>query len=273
MNTFDPFVPGDKPTEEGLRLDRFLARAGRGMGLTLCLHSRHARCILPERRRTHRAPYCLRIKDSHSERCVAFDLVETHRALRAEPDGRIQTCPFGVTEIVMPVLADGLWAGALFAGPCWRGESCPTGSGLIPVRGRQWLEDRRALLRAVAREVGFMLGAAAVGDRDSRRERIADWLRKHAAEPAPAASLARHLSLSPSRARHAVRELFGCSVGALIREARMREAAHILRTTPLPIGEVAWRVGYADQNYFTRVFTGLFRISPRVWRRRHALEP
>ncbi len=273
MKTHDPFGPVEAPSEEGLRLDRFLARAGRGMGLTLCLHARHARCVLPERRRTHRAPYCLRIKASHSERCIAFDLVETHRALRSEQDGRIQTCPFGVTEIAMPVMADGQLAGVLFAGPCWRGKACPAGSGLVPVRGRQWLEDRRVLLRAVAREVGFMLGAAAAGDRESRRERIAHWLQQHATEEATVAMLAKHLSLSPSRTRHAVRELFRCSVGELIREARMREAAHILRTTPLPIGEVAWRVGYADQNYFTRVFTRVFRVSPRIWRRRHALEP
>lgn len=261
-------------TENGAHLERFLAQVGRAMGLELVLHARQTRYTLPERRRTHRAPYCLRMKAAQGERCVAFDLVETHRALRGEPNGRIQTCPFGVTEIAVPVLVDGLLIGVLFAGSCWRGKSCPPDSGLIPLRRAGWLEDRLALMRAVARDVGVMLGEpGTINPQDMRRERISAWLRTHAAQPAPASQLARHLSLSPSRMRHAVHELFGCSVGELIRNARLREAAHLLRTTPWRVGDVAWHVGYADQNYFTRLFTRVYGMCPRQWRRHHTLEP
>ncbi|PWQ88331.1 AraC family transcriptional regulator, partial [Enterococcus faecium] len=58
----------------------------------------------------------------------------------------------------------------------------------------------------------------------------------------------------------------GRTVGAWIAERRMAEARALLRGTDLSIGEVARRVGMADQGYFTRQFRRVHGASPRVWR-------
>ncbi|ROP60920.1 AraC-like DNA-binding protein [Curtobacterium sp. ZW137] len=54
----------------------------------------------------------------------------------------------------------------------------------------------------------------------------------------------------------------GTSVAAWIRNARMREAAELLRTSGLRVGEVARAVGFTDPLYFSRVFRATFGEPP-----------
>ncbi|WP_193106646.1 AraC family transcriptional regulator [Brachybacterium sp. FME24] len=57
----------------------------------------------------------------------------------------------------------------------------------------------------------------------------------------------------------------GSSVTAWVRSARMQEAATLLRTTGLRVGEVARLVGYEDQLYFSRVFRARFSVPPSAY--------
>ncbi len=49
---------------------------------------------------------------------------------------------------------------------------------------------------------------------------------------------------------------------------RVDEARKLLKETTLSIGEISERVGYSDQNYFTRVFKRYESVSPSVYRAR-----
>lgn len=70
------------------------------------------------------------------------------------------------------------------------------------------------------------------------------------------AAIARELSIS-TRHLHRVLARGGISFSGVLREVRTSAAASLLtssETRDLPIGEIAWRVGYTDQSHFARVF-------------------
>jgi AraC-like DNA-binding protein len=247
-----------------------LRQAGEAMGLNLSFHDLlHRARKVPVSWRQHRAAYCVRRKAIAEPECAAFDGTEVRGVLRGLPAGRIHECPFGVTELAVPVAERGLMVAVLFAGPIWQRRTRPPAPGMVVRPGRAWLENRLVLLRGVARLLGELLVRDDEAGSGERRLAITRYIQEHMAEPVHLSALSHHLSLSPSRARHAVREIFDQSFSELVRSFKLQEAAHLLRTTALPIGEVAARVGFEDQSHFTRVFGRHLRQTPRAYRREH----
>ena len=241
-------------------------------GLRLCLHDRLGRTGLPPRFRVHSHPACVAAKAKDEPACVQFDVRETGRALAGAAAGRIQTCPLGHAEAVVPVFCEGLQAGVLFAGPCWTGKGAPPHAALIRPAGPGWLPDRHVMLRAVATELGRLLSGRQDPTPASRRQRILTFLHDRLAEPVTLGELAVAVGLSPSRTGHLVRELFGMTFPRLGYSVKLREAARLLASTDLTIGEVAQHVGFVDPNYFTRVFSQEYGVSPKQYRRQFPAE-
>ncbi|MBQ8932249.1 MAG: helix-turn-helix domain-containing protein [Ruminiclostridium sp.] len=48
---------------------------------------------------------------------------------------------------------------------------------------------------------------------------------------------------------------------------RLTEAARLLRSTLLPINEIARRVGYEDSLYFSKRFSRRYKTSPSAFRK------
>lgn len=61
----------------------------------------------------------------------------------------------------------------------------------------------------------------------------------------------------------------GRSYDALLEDARRRLAQQMLRSTGMPLAEIASLLGYGTQGNFTRAFVRWFGEAPRSWRRRH----
>ena len=53
---------------------------------------------------------------------------------------------------------------------------------------------------------------------------------------------------------------------AYLRAMRLEEARRLLHVTDCNISEIAYSVGYRDPNFFTRVFTKEFGVSPKRMR-------
>lgn len=268
-NVLQPVAPQEKIVAQA---EQLLLRAGRVMGLLVCFHDRLNRVAIRRALKVHRSRFCRNIKRRHGVQCMAFDLDATHQALAGVPDGRIQTCPFGATEIAVPVFVGGVYAGVLFAGPCWtrRTTRTPDSSLVIPPT-RTWLADRLTMMRGVARELAALLAEPRA--QDVRSGLVLQYLQDRMAEAVYLVALARHLSLSPSRARHMVKEVFGIHFSALAQSVKTQEAARLLRTTDLTVSEVSARVGIDDANYFSRIFHRSTGAAPRDYRRRHRVSP
>ena len=69
---------------------------------------------------------------------------------------------------------------------------------------------------------------------------------------------------SPSTSRGA----YGETPIEFVHRVRLRLAAHLLRTTALPIKVISASVGYASRSYFTRAFRTMHHLDPRSFRAR-----
>lgn len=73
-------------------------------------------------------------------------------------------------------------------------------------------------------------------------------------------------SLSSSYLAHFFKNEYGKNISEYITETRIRNAKMLLGTTDLPVGEVAYKCGFIDANYFSRKFRQLVGNSPRKYR-------
>jgi AraC family transcriptional regulator len=85
--------------------------------------------------------------------------------------------------------------------------------------------------------------------------------------------LAGLVRLSGSHFARAFKASFGCAPHAYLVARRVAHAKDLLRTTGLPLCEIALICGMADQAHFSSVFRRSAGQSPSAWRRRHRAPP
>ena len=98
-------------------------------------------------------------------------------------------------------------------------------------------------------------------------ERVVSLCHADPVKPLDVAGMARAAGYS----RHHFSRVFaaheGVPPGQFVMRLRMEQAARLLRADPAPIKTIARRSGFADPNYFGKVFRRYFGIGPRDFRR------
>ena len=56
-------------------------------------------------------------------------------------------------------------------------------------------------------------------------------------------------------------------IAEYIRRRRLHKAKKLLKMTDLPISQIALAVGFADYNYFSRIYKKAYGKSPRYYRK------
>lgn len=75
------------------------------------------------------------------------------------------------------------------------------------------------------------------------------------------------MKVSPVYLSRILKQELGASFISLVTMMRMEQATHLLAGTDLPIHEIAGRVGYVSQHYFSTAFKKMFGISPNQYRK------
>lgn len=101
----------------------------------------------------------------------------------------------------------------------------------------------------------------------SRREIILTFINSNLDKPLMVSDLAEVLNLSNSRTGHVVKELFNMTCPELIMSTKLQEAAHLLYMTDRSIIDISARLGFSDQNYFTKVFKKQMGTTPLKYRK------
>jgi AraC-like DNA-binding protein len=78
--------------------------------------------------------------------------------------------------------------------------------------------------------------------------------------------LSRTLGLSKYRFSKLFRKTTGMTAVQYLTKIRMEKAMELLRNTKLNLQEIALRTGYANDNYFNKVFRKLTGVSPGQFR-------
>ncbi|MEM7105913.1 MAG: ATP-binding protein [Bacteroidota bacterium] len=79
--------------------------------------------------------------------------------------------------------------------------------------------------------------------------------------------LCRAVKLSRAQLHNKLKALTGLSTSIFMRNFRLQKAKTLLDTTDFNVSEVAYKVGFKDPNYFTRVFTERYGSSPSKTRK------
>lgn len=103
---------------------------------------------------------------------------------------------------------------------------------------------------------------------DQRINRIDDYFEKHFSEPAGEEALAQTLHLSRRQLDRVLRKHYGMGYRQKLILARMDHAAWLLRTTALPVSQIADQVGYTSDSAFFQVFRRQFGMTPSQYRQR-----
>ncbi|HEY6361170.1 MAG TPA: helix-turn-helix domain-containing protein [Vicinamibacterales bacterium] len=90
--------------------------------------------------------------------------------------------------------------------------------------------------------------------------------RRYAESRLTLTSVARSLGLSPSRLTALIKAATGRTFGVRLHARRVEETARLLLTTPTPIKEIAWRVGYGRTSELDRHFRRRFQVRPSEYR-------
>lgn len=96
--------------------------------------------------------------------------------------------------------------------------------------------------------------------------RTLSFLRKNYSRMCSLEELSREAGLSPCYLSRLFREEVGENISSFVSRLRTEKAAQLLRDSSLPVQNISAYVGYADNNYFTKVFKKHFGCTPSEYR-------
>jgi transcriptional regulator GlxA family with amidase domain len=102
---------------------------------------------------------------------------------------------------------------------------------------------------------------------DDPIERLKQRLPARLREDLTAEALAEIAGVSLRTLQRIFRERFDTSPMTWLMEARLLEAARLIRAGDDPVTKIAYRVGFKDPSHFTRRFKARFGVSPNEYRR------
>ena len=102
---------------------------------------------------------------------------------------------------------------------------------------------------------------------DNIPARLRDFLHSHLYKPMPdLAAIAREARRSPAQTIRIFRQATGMTPYHYLLDQKMRAAGNLLFTSDAPVGEIARRLGFQDEYYFSRLFRRIMGRSPRIFR-------
>jgi AraC-like DNA-binding protein len=129
-----------------------------------------------------------------------------------------------------------------------------------------WRVRKAAVLRATAPPPVLRPGEGPASG-DDPIERLKQNLPPRLREDLTAESLAEIAGVSLRTLQRIFRERFDTSPMSWLMEARLLEAARLIRAGDDPVTKIAYRVGFKDPSHFTRRFKSRFGVSPNEYRR------
>ena len=125
---------------------------------------------------------------------------------------------------------------------------------------------RAELMSVIFRQIWLRLMRHVSGsgsdERSSRMQAMLVYLRRNAIAGAGRRELAREFHLTPEYVNQLFREYVGMSPGEVVQRERVSRAVQLLTQGKYSVTEVAFRVGFSDPQYFSRVFQQIMRRPP-----------
>jgi AraC-like DNA-binding protein len=105
------------------------------------------------------------------------------------------------------------------------------------------------------------------GNEVARLDAIRDYLELHCAESLSLDQVSEKLNVSPSTLNHLLKKYYKLTYLGLLTQLRMTKAKQLLRTSHIPVTEIAFQAGFTSLATFNRRFRQDERKSPREFRK------
>jgi AraC-like DNA-binding protein len=248
----------------------------------------------------HQNPYCMHLK---SRRDVWDECILMKGALVARCEREEQPfygmCWCGREELIFPIIVDGVVSAALSVGGFERrgelsefrrrktasrygfddamlrrlGDAAITADdsdapSIQSLFGLAVRELERLYSDVMARRG---IGASIAGHYSTRQYIVAHavaFIRSHYREHIDAGAVARFCHCSVSTLSHLFKRSTGMSIREFLNTMRIEQACDLLARSNQPITAIALEIGFADSNYFSRVFRRIRGVSPSQYRTR-----
>lgn len=86
------------------------------------------------------------------------------------------------------------------------------------------------------------------------------------------ADVANYISLSTRQVSRIIQKEYHCTLGELIADKRLASAEMLVKTTRMPIGEIARQANLGSDNYFYALFKERYGVSPLQYRKQMSKE-
>ncbi len=98
---------------------------------------------------------------------------------------------------------------------------------------------------------------------------VEEYIQEHYNHDISITKIAEHVHVTPSYLCHLYKKNTGKTINKFILEIRMINAHVFLTKTDMKIYEIAEKIGYSDQNYFTKAFIKYYNQNPTTYRNTH----
>jgi AraC family transcriptional regulator len=129
---------------------------------------------------------------------------------------------------------------------------------------------RAASLLGLGSAINGPVGTSSQPLSGSATKTVVEHIRAHLDEPIRIAHLADLIGISSSQFSRSFKTSFGQPAHKYITEQRLLHASAMMRTTDLPLSEIALASGLCDQSHLCTLFRRHFGEAPSRWRRQHA---
>lgn len=227
----------------------------------------------------------LRTFETVDQKCYAMDMAAFKKA-RQTKEIYIYECEMGLYDAVSPILQDDKVIGYIMLGQLVDEKN----KEKVIQKCLPYFESRAALEHMLAGSESLNLDklrASAVlisvcaeylcltKDLKQKQKHIfmvmKDYIAKNADQKITVGLLCKRFGISRTALFKLFAEMEGVGVMQSVNNTRMEKAKDLLCKTGLPVSAVAELAGFADSNYFTRIFKKNFAVTPLAYRKEHRL--
>lgn len=100
---------------------------------------------------------------------------------------------------------------------------------------------------------------------------VIDYLQAHLSQRLQLTEIAAHCGVGITTLKRQFKADTGQSVMAYFKAAKLKEAAHLLETTTIPIAEIAAKLAFSSLPHFSGAFKAAYHLSPTEFRTKHTV--
>lgn len=211
------------------------------------------------------------------EKCVACDKAACKRALN-EKTTHIYSCRYGFTEAVSPLYNFGTLTGFLMMGQVFESDAhgnliTPEVKNIAPL-GEEMKELAKQtpivnsdMVRSYVKIMTICAQYLTLSNAiPSTKQTVAEMAKKYIFDnyrsKMTISDICEDIGCSKSTLITSFKKEYGTTVNNYITEVRLTEAVNMLSSGERHIGKIASETGFADQSYFSKVFSAKYGVPP-----------